>query len=103
MVILPCEFLPLFLFKLTTSDFSGSFLVISSNVETLICLLAGEVGLNFLILIGFPSFYLPIIPSLRRILSSWSHLLVLRLPFSSLVFYHYAYLVSSSCQDSSWY
>src|SRR5690625_103130 len=56
-VILPLEFLPPLLFKLTSKDFSGSFLVISLKFDTVICLIAGEVGLNFLILIVFPPSY----------------------------------------------
>ena len=42
--------------KETNKDFSGSLQVISSETKTVICLKAGEVGLNFLIAICFSSF-----------------------------------------------
>ena len=40
----------------TNKDFSGWLQVISSETKTVICLKAGEVGLNFFIAICFPSF-----------------------------------------------
>ena len=56
-VILPCAFLPPVFFKETRSDFSGEFVVISSNVAIVICLLDGVVGLNFLTAMLIPSFF----------------------------------------------
>ena len=44
-VILPYEFLPAFFFLVASKDFSGVFLVISSNVEEVIFLLDGVYGL----------------------------------------------------------
>ncbi len=48
MVILPVLFLPPDLFLGLISDFSGLFLVISSNVLITFCLWPGVTGLNFL-------------------------------------------------------
>src|SRR3712207_8459822 len=50
------SFLPEFFFSETKRDLSGSLQVISSETKTVICLKAGEVGLNFFIAICFPSF-----------------------------------------------
>ena len=56
-VILPLEFLPACFFRVTVRDFSGLSAVISSNVDTVIPLSPGEVGLYFLIPILPTSYY----------------------------------------------
>src|SRR5438876_4096162 len=58
----PILFRPPLLFCATSSDFSGFFLVISSNVETLISRRPGEVGLYFFSGMLYPFKYLYLIP-----------------------------------------